>query len=201
MAVCTHGALEEKMKVDGLMGPRMSTNLSVGRQTPDTSFGARVQAGVNNAAGAVASGVGMATGMIPGGGILSAAVSSLSLTTQGATGSASTPYTAVIPGAGGGGSAGGVTGGVPSVNTTVGAPGGVGIPGVGGGTGGPNFLGGNTGTPGSEFNGEMAHMFQEQKNLLKLQSAMQQESQKYQAVSNVLKVRHETAKNAVGNIR
>jgi hypothetical protein len=192
------------MKVDGLMGPRMSTNLSVGRQTPDTSFGARVQAGVNNAAGAVAGGVGLATGMFSGGGIVSAAVSSMTtLTAQGATGGASTPYTAVLPGAGGG-TAGGVgTVGVPSVNTTVGAPGSVGIPGVGGGgsAGGPNYLGGNTGAPGSEFNGELAGMFQEQKNLLKLQSAMQQESQKYQAVSNVLKSRHETAKNAIGNIR
>jgi hypothetical protein len=188
------------MKVDsGLMGPRMSTNLSVERQTLDRGFGARVQAGVNTAAGAVASGVGLATDMFSGGGIVSAAVSSMTtLTAQGATGSASTPYTATLPGAGGGG------GGVPSVNTTVGAPGSVGIPGVGGGTGGtggPNYLGGNTGAPGSEFNGELSSMFQEQKNLLKLQSAMQQESQKYQAVSNVLKSRHETAKNAIGNIR
>jgi len=190
------------MKVDGLMGSRMSTNLSVGRQTPDTSFGARVQAGVNNAAGAVASGVGLATGMFSGGGIVSAAVSSMTtLTASGASGNASTPYVGTMPSAGGG-TAGGVnTVGVPSVNTTVGAPGGAGIPGVGGGTGGPNFLGGNTGAPGSEFNGELASMFQEQKNLLKLQSAMQQESQKYQAVSNVLKSRHETAKNAIGNIR
>lgn len=191
------------MKVDGLMGPRMSTNLSVGRQTEDRGFGARVQAGVNTAAGAVASGVGLATGMFSGGGIVSAAVSSLQLTAQGATGSASTPYTASLPGTttGGGGSVGTV--GVPSVNTTVGGPGTVGLPGVGtgGGTGGPNFLGGNTGTPGSEFNGELAGMFQEQRNLLKLQTAMQQESQKYQAVSNVLKSRHETAKNAIGNIR
>lgn len=191
------------MKVDGLMGPRMSTNLSVGRQTPDTSFGARVQAGVNNAAGAVAGGVGLATGMFSGGGIVSAAVSSMTtLTASGATGGASTPYTSVLPGAGGG-SAGAGTVGVPSVNTTVGSGGSVGIPGVGGGgtAGGPNYLAGNTGAPGSEFNGELAGMFQEQKNLLKLQSAMQQESQKYQAVSNVLKSRHETAKNAIGNIR
>lgn len=190
------------MKVDGLMGPRMSTNLSVGRQTPDTSFGARVQAGVNNAAGAVASGVGLATGMFSGGGIVSAAVSSMTtLTAQGATGNASTPYTSVLPGAGGSAGSGSV--GVPSVNTTVGSGGGVGIPGVGGGSsaGGPNYLAGNTGSPGSEFNGELAGMFAEQKNLLKLQSAMQQESQKYQAVSNVLKSRHETAKNAIGNIR
>lgn len=193
------------MKVDGLMGPRMSTNLSVGRQTEDRGFGARVQAGVNTAAGAVASGVGLATGMFSGGGIVSAAVSSMTtLTAQGATGSASTPYTAALPGTGTGGGGGSVgTVGVPSVNTTVGGPGTVGLPGVGtgGGAGGPNFLGGNTGTPGSEFNGEMAGMFQEQRNLLKLQAAMQQESQKYQAVSNVLKSRHETAKNAIGNIR
>jgi hypothetical protein len=194
---------ERKMKVDGLMGPRMSTNLSVGRQTPDTSFGARVQAGVNNAAGAVASGVGMAASMVPGGGIVSAAVSSMTtLTAQGATGSASTPYTGTLPGAGGG-SAGGVsTVGVPSVNTTVGSPGSAGLPGVGtGGTGSPNYLGGNTGASGSEFNGELSSMFAEQKNLIKLQSAMQNESQKYQAVSNVMKTRHETAKNAIGNIR
>lgn len=191
------------MKVDGLMGPRMSTNLSVGRQTEDRGFGARVQAGVNTAAGAVASGVGLATGMFSGGGIVSAAVSSMTtLTAQGATGSATTPYNASLPSTGGGGVGTVGTVGVPSVNTTVGGPGTVGLPGVGtGGTGGPNFLGGNTGTPGSEFNGELAGMFQEQRNLLKLQTAMQQESQKYQAVSNVLKSRHETAKNAIGNIR
>ncbi|HVG61441.1 MAG TPA: hypothetical protein VNA24_22965 [Hyalangium sp.] len=178
------------MKVDGLMGPRMSTNLSVARQTEDRGFGARVQAGVNTAAGAVASGVGLATGMFSGGGIVSAAVSSMTtLTAQGATGNASTPYTASLPGVGGGGGGGAV--------------GTVGLPGVGGGggAGGPNFLGGNTGTPGSEFNGELAGLFQEQKNLLKLQAAMQQESQKYTAVSNVMKSRHETAKNAIGNIR
>jgi hypothetical protein len=193
------------MKVDGLMGPRMSTNLSVARQTEDRGFGARVQAGVNTAAGAVASGVGLATGMFSGGGIVSAAVSSMTLTAQGATGTVSTPYTASLPGVGGGGGGGtvGTGGGVPSVNTTVGGPGTVGLPGVGtgGGTGSPNFLGGNTGTPGSEFNGELAGLFQEQKNLLKLQAAMQQESQKYTAVSNVMKSRHETAKNAIGNIR
>ena len=105
---------------------------------------------------------------------------------------------------GGGVGAGAVaTVGVPSVSTTVGAPGTAGIPGVGGTgvAGGPNFLGGNNGAPGTEFNGELANMFQEQRNLLKLQSAMQTESQKYQAVSNVMKQRHETAKNAISNIR
>lgn len=184
----------------GLMGPRMSANLSVPRQTPDMSFGARVQAGVNNVSGAVASGVGLAAGMVPGGGIVSAAVSSMSLTAQGATGGASTPYTGVLPGATGGGAGAVSTVGVPSVNTTVGSPGSVGIPGSGG-TGSPNYLGGATGSSGSEFNGDLAGMFQQQKDLLKLQATMQNESQKYQAISNVLKTRHENAKNAIGNIR
>lgn len=192
------------MKVDGLMGPtpRMSTNLSVQRQTPDMSFGARVQAGVNNAAGAVASGVGLAAGMVPGGGIVSAAVSSMTtLTSQGVPGSSTTPYTGSLPSAGGGVGGGAVgTVGVPSVNTTVGSTGGVGIPGAGGSTS-PNYLGGATTSSGSEFNSDIANMFTQQKELLKLQNAMQNESQKFQAISNVLKVRHENAKNAVGNIR
>lgn len=185
---------------NGLMGPRMSANLSVPRQTPDTSFGARVQAGVNNVSGAVASGVGLAAGMIPGGGIVSAAVSSMSLTAQGATGSASTPYTGMLQSPSGGGAGAVSTVGVPSVNTTVGSPGSVGIPGSGGtSTGSPNYLGGSS--SGTEFNGELAGMFQQQKDLLKLQAQMQNESQKYQAISNVLKTRHENAKNAIGNIR
>ncbi|MFL5350598.1 MAG: hypothetical protein ACJ8AT_37985 [Hyalangium sp.] len=180
----------------------MSANLSVPRQTPDMSFGARVQAGVNNVSGAVASGVGLAAGMVPGGGIVSAAVSSMSLTAQGATGGASTPYTGALPGATGGGAGAVSTVGVPSVNTTVGSTGSVGIPGTGGsGAGGPNYLGGATSGSGTEFNGELAGMFQQQKDLLKLQATMQNESQKYQAISNVLKTRHENAKNAIGNIR
>ncbi|WP_224369351.1 hypothetical protein [Hyalangium versicolor] len=192
------------MKVDGLMGPtpRMSANLSVGRQTPDTSFGARVQAGVNNVAGAVSSGVGVAAGMIPGSGIVSAAVSSMStLSSQGVPGSATTPYTGSLPGTGGSVGGGAVsTVGVPSVNTTVGGTGGVGIPGTGT-SGNPNYLGGSTGASGTEFNSDMASMFSQQKELLKLQSALQNESQKYQTISNVLKTRHDTAKNAIGNIR
>lgn len=188
------------MKVDGLMGPtpRMSANLSVARQTPDTSFGARVQAGVNNVSGAVASGVGLAAGMVPGGGIVSAAVSSMStLSSNGVAGSGTSNYVGGgIPMSGGGAGAVSNTG-VPSISTTVNTGGGVGLPGAGASSGGPSFQSGNA----SEFNGELASMFQQQKELLKLQSAMQNESQKYQAVSNVMKTRHESAKNAIGNIR
>jgi uncharacterized phage infection (PIP) family protein YhgE len=37
--------------------------------------------------------------------------------------------------------------------------------------------------------------------MLKLQMSMQRENQVFTAVSNVLKTRHDTAKNAIGNIR
>jgi hypothetical protein len=186
------------MKIDSnLMGPRMSTNLSVQKQSSQTTFGQRVQAGVNAVGGAVSSGVGMATGMLPGGGIVSAAVSSMSVLSQGATGTPSTQYSTSLPGGAGGSGAGGV--GVPSVNTTVGSPGGVGIPGTGGG--GSLNIGGNGGAVAGEFGGELAGMFQEQKNLLKMQASLQQEGQKFTAISNVMKTRHDTIKNSIGNIR
>ena len=37
--------------------------------------------------------------------------------------------------------------------------------------------------------------------ILKLQISMQRENQVFTSVSNVLKTRHDTAKNAIGNIR
>jgi len=186
------------MKIDGnLMGPRMSTNLSVQKQSSQTTFGQRVQAGVNAVGGAVSSGVGMATGMLPGGGIVSAAVSSMSVLSQGATGTPSTQYSTTLPGGAGGSGGGGM--GVPSVNTTIGSPGGVGIPGTGGG--GSLNIGGNGGAVAGEFGGELAGMFQEQKNLLKMQASLQQEGQKFTAISNVMKTRHDTIKNSIGNIR
>ena len=71
------------MSVNGIgnsnvMGPRMSTNLTIDRQSAKVSFGERVAAGMNNAAGAVAGGLGTVAGMIPGGSMVSAAVSTLS---------------------------------------------------------------------------------------------------------------------------
>jgi hypothetical protein len=188
------------MKIDGsLMGPRMSTNLSVQKQSSQTTFGQRVQAGVNAVGGAVSSGVGMATGMLPGGGIVSAAVSSMSVLSQGnsAVGNSTTPYSTALPGGMGGVGAGGT--GVPSVNTTINSPGGVAIPGSGGG--GSLNIGGNGSNVGAEFGGELSGMFNEQKNLLKMQAGLQHESQKFTAISNVMKTRHDTIKNSIGNIR
>jgi hypothetical protein len=134
----------------------------------------------------VAGGVGMAANLVPGGSVVSAAVSSLT-TFSNSSGSGSAPYVGAALS----------SGGVPA-NTTVGSGGG--IPGGStGGTGSVN-VGGNSNV-GGEFNGEMQSMFAEQKKLLGVQISMQKENQVFSTISNVLKTRHDTSKNAIGNIR
>lgn len=180
------------MKIDSTLNmPRMSTNVTTGRMTPDTSFAARVQSGVGTAANAVAGGVGVVANMVPGGSVVSAAVSSL--TTFGNTsGSGSAPYYGAAMGSGG-----------SPMSTTLNSGGG--ISSLGGTTGGSTTnTGVNTGGGGNvagEFNGEMQSMFTEQKKLLGMQVAMQKENQVFSTISNVLKTRHDSAKNSIGNIR
>ena len=191
------------MKIDSNLNmPRMSTNLTTARVTPDTSFAARVQSGVGTAANAVAGGVGVVANMVPGGSVVSAAVSSLT-TFGNSSGSGSAPYYGAALGSG-----------ATSLNTTVGAGGGVAAGGAGGlgGIPGPvaniSIGAGNQVTVptggsgvGTEFNSEMSSMFTEQKKLLGMQVAMQRENQVFSTISNVLKTRHDSAKNSIGNIK
>ena len=178
------------MKIDSTLNmPRMSTNVTTARATPDTSFAARVQSGVGTAANVVAGGVGMAANLVPGGSVVSAAVSSLS-TFANSSGSGAAPYYGAALS----------SGGVP-MNTTVGAGGTT----AGGSSpvsnNGQVSLPGGGGVSGGEFNGEMSSMFAEQKKLLGVQVAMQRENQVFSTISNVMKTRHDTSKNAIGNIR
>lgn len=184
------------MKIDSNLNmPRMSTNVTTARVTPDTSFAARVQNGVGTAANMVAGGVGVVANMVPGGSVVSAAVSSLT-TFNNASGSGAAPYYGAALGSGaapmnttlnaGGGSA--LVSGTSSIGASGGNSGQVSLPGGGSGV-------------GSEFNPEMQSMFTEQKKLLGLQVAMQRENQVFSTISNVLKTRHDSAKNSIGNIR
>ena len=181
------------MKIDSSLNmPRMSTNVTTQRVTPDTGFSARVQSGLSTAANVVAGGVGVAANLVPGGSVVSAAVSSLT-TFGNASGSGAAPYYGAAV----------ASGGVP-MNTTVGAGGGGAIPGAGGSpvsNNGQVSLPGGGGVSGGEFNGEMSSMFAEQKKLLGVQISMQRENQVFSTISNVLKTRHDTSKNAIGNIR
>lgn len=169
---------------------RISTNLSVDRQTPKTDFGDRIKTGLDTAAGAVANGAAIAAPFVPGGAIVSAAISSVTqLSSSASSGqtavSASYAMSGVAP------LAGTSTG---AIQTTVGAgsPGPVAM--------GPNQApgaGGNIGTMNSELMAAQA----ENVKLMQVQIAMQRENQVFSTVSNVLKTRHDTVKNTIANVR
>ncbi|HSP79279.1 MAG TPA: hypothetical protein VLQ93_12160 [Myxococcaceae bacterium] len=172
------------MKIDsGLSNVRIGSTLTQPATAPKTDFSARVSSAVGTAANVVAGGLSVASNMVPGASVLSTAVSSLSAF-SGASGSGAAPYySAASAGAGAVPVSGGVSGGAPVSNN-----GSVSLPGGGGVSGG-------------EFNGEMQSMFSEQKKLLGVQISMQRENQVFSTISNVLKTRHDTSKNAIGNIR
>jgi hypothetical protein len=175
---------------------RQSTNLTIDRQTPKTDFGDRVKFGLEAAAGAVAQGAAIAAPFVPGGAIVSAAVSSISQMSSAA-------------GSLGGGGGGAVSAQYASGVQTVGGTGGInttqtGTGGIGGPT--PNYTAGSGTTSGGssnvgQMNGELIRAQQENVELMKVQISMQRENQVFSTVSNVLKTRHDTVKNTIANVR
>lgn len=72
------------------------------------------------------------------------------------------------------------------------------------GTAGTGGLGSGAGAPGTENGGVEAALNQSaNQNLyfIEIQERISAESRSYSAISNVLKARHDTVKNAIGNIR
>lgn len=180
-------------RIDSMTPVRMSTNMSVQRQTPNTEFGARVKNGLDTAASAAANGAAVAAPFVPGGAILSAAVSSVSTMTSGGSSGGAVGTAAYASGVG---SVGG------PINTT-----------MGGSTGGSTAIGGasgsigggqSTGSIGQAANGagiDLDVQYQRQMGLLALQNQMQQENQTFSTLSNVMKTKHDTAKNSIANVR
>ena len=180
---------------------RISTNMTIERQTPKRDFGDRMKAGLETAGGALANGASVVGGLVPGGAILSAAVSSVSQLGGHSTpggGAASSQYAAsgVVN----------IGGGMGGVNTTIGGGGSNpagGMSGLGSTVGGQPSSMGSTGTGGSVagMNSDLIQSQADNAALLKVQMAMQRENQVFSSVSNVLKTRHDTVKNSIGNIR
>lgn len=200
---------------------RISTNLTIDRQTPKADFGDRLAAGMQTVGGAIASGAAIAAPLVPGSAIVSAAVSSVSQLggslSQGTSSGAATAgmYTSGLVGLGGGtginttvGGGGGGT--IGNVGVGGGGVGGGGLGGVaigGGGIGGGGLGGGQLTSvpgPGTDINSMQNLMAQQAKTsfqMLGLQQQMQQENQLFSTVSNVLKTRHDTVKNTISNVR
>ncbi|WP_163996714.1 hypothetical protein [Pyxidicoccus caerfyrddinensis] len=185
-------------KIDNMMGPnvRLSTNVTTARQTPQTGFGARLQNGLNSAASAVGTGVGAMAGMLPGGSIVSAAVSSMhTFSSTSGSGMAGAPYAGVM-----GTAVSPMGGGSASMMSGVAGVGG----GAAGGLAGTPSVGASSGASATDsVNGNFSlnKMAEENSKLLNLQAAIQQESQTFTAISNVMKSRHDCIKNSIGNVR
>lgn len=152
---------------------RISLTPTVARQTPKNEFGNVLKSALQTA---VNTG-GALLNSVPGGGIISAAVSNVTaLASSG--GNAQASYAATgISSVNGGGSAGNFGGATALAMATS-----------------PN------GAP-SELTGMIGQMRAEADRSTMMQMQMQQESREYNTISNVLKVRHDSAKSAINNIR
>lgn len=128
------------------------------RATPPTA-GTSFRDALGSSAGTLLDGVEAASSLVPGGGVLSAAVRGARASVSGTAGSA-----------GAAASAGSATAGT--------APG-----------------------TGDSLGDLQSAMASDNMTYLKLQEQMQAENRRFTTLSNVMKARHETAKNSINNIR
>jgi len=162
---------------------KISIDAGRSRQTPKTNFPGLLKKGLNTAANTAS----VAAPFIPGGAVLSAAVSGLR-SSSAAFGSSST-----------GGNAVQVSGGSGSGQT------------IGATSSGSAASTGSTGSASGAANEEMDMMsrseqlqeMNQQFNLeyLNLQQDMQAENRKFTSISNVMKTKHDTAKSTIQNVR
>jgi hypothetical protein len=154
------------------------------RQSAPSRFDAALQNAADHLARGVAGGLALAAPAIPGGTFLLGAVRAA---TQPAPGSAPVAGAAPFLGAGASGAAGLVAPGLASL---------------------PPAGAGATNVAGASAEGDVmasARALQAESQAfnaqyLQLQEAMQRENREFTAVSNVLKVKHDTARAAIGNI-
>ncbi len=204
---------------------RLSTVATTTRQTPKTDFGSVLKTGLMKAGGVVADGLQVAAPFVPGGAIVSAALAGANAAAgmagpsyAGAGGGIGSSGSAIVAG-GGGGPAGGGSAGVGNY----GANGALAIPGARPGLntnlsgGAQSFSGGASGTgavagagagAGDSFNSMMSATrqmseFQASFNLqyLQLQEKIQTDTRQFNLISNIMKTKHDAAKNALNNVR
>lgn len=167
------------------------------RVTPSSGVAFRDM--VARGAGAILRGAEAAISSLPGAPIVAAAVRPTGTPTH--IGTPGVGMTGGIGTGGGIGTAGGIgaTGVGPGGGTSYGVPRGA----ISGGSA-ENPAGGVPGSPGAENGSVEGALAQSQEfNLyyLQLQEQLSAENRAFSAMSNVLKTRHDTVKNAIGNIR
>jgi len=165
-------------------GLRVKIDQSRVRQTPKTDFGSVMAEGMKKTAGAVAGAGALAAPFVPGGAILSAAITGVGSikTTASSFGNASAPNSTPLTGTG------------SPVSSTVSSS--TGLPSAGGAA--PTGGGGDL---MAEQKSMMAMNQDFNMQYLMLQQKMQSDNRSFSTLSNVMKTKHDTAKNAINNMR
>ncbi|MFC1610680.1 hypothetical protein ACFL6C_06970 [Myxococcota bacterium] len=172
-------------------GLRVQIDTSRTRQAPKTDFGSMVGTGLSRTANAVMDAGAVAAPFIPGGAVLSAAITGVGSLKASAAGQTSTTAT--------GSNATGLMGG-NGMTGTIGSSGTSSF-GTTGGVSSGGALPGQTGdmmTQMKQFQ-EMNMSFNMQ--YLGLQQKMQSDNRQFTALSNIMKTKHDAAKNAINNVR
>ncbi len=169
-------------------GLRVSIDASRTRQAPKTDFGSMVGTGLSRTANAVMDAGALAAPFIPGGAVLSAAITGVGSLKASAAASTSTTAT-------GSNSIGLMT------NTGVTTTGSLGGTNVLGGAPSGGGVTGQTGDMMSQMQqfSEMNMSFNMQ--YLALQQKMQSDNRQFTSLSNIMKTKHDAAKNAINNVR
>lgn len=210
------------MQNEKVRGPsiRLSTVATSTRQTPKTDFGTVMRDGLLKAGDVAMQGLQVAAPFIPGSAIVSAAVAGANIastvggrggTAGGGSGFASGSHGLVTGGAGPGSISGNGAIGGTGLNGGLTIPGrapGLDNIGLGGGTGATNNQASPAAAQGDAFNQMMNATksmaeFQASFNLqyLQLQEKLQQDTRQFNLVSNIMKTKHDAAKNALNNVR
>lgn len=212
------------MQNEKVRGPsiRLSTVATSTRQTPKTDFGTVMRDGLMKAGDVAMQGLQVAAPFIPGSAIVSAAVAGANIASTvggtggaggmgggGGSGFASGSHGLVTGGAGIGSVSGNPAIGTSNVNGSLTIPGRA--PGLNtalGGAGPTNNQASTTAAQGDGFNQMMNATksmaeFQASFNLqyLQLQEKLQQDTRQFNLVSNIMKTKHDAAKNALNNVR
>lgn len=163
----------------GNTGLRVDIDASRTRQAPKTDFGTMVGTGLSRTADAVMGAGQLAAPFIPGGAILSAAITGVGQLKSSAAGQ-------------GGPSAMGANSTSLGINTGT----------QEGGGGLTSAMGGQGTTPtGNDPKALIDYNMSQNMYYLALQQEIQTENRKFTTISNVMKTRHDTQKNAINNVR
>lgn len=164
------------------MPNRISMNVTVAKQTQGKNFGEKVSEGLTSGAALLNQGASLLGGMT-GSPIISAAVSSVTgLANNAPAAAASYAATGVVTVGGNSVSPQGITIGSGSPSA-------------------PNLTAGASANNIGQYNTSIAEMSAQNAQMLQVQMAMQRENTMFSSISNVLKTKHDTAKNSIGNIR